>query len=258
MGMTARFIQFTDLHLCASPEARLKNVETDASFAAVVDEALSAAHPDGLLLTGDLAQDGSEEAYARLVGRLRPFGLRAWCIPGNHDSPDVLSAALPAPLFGLDRTADFGPWRLLFLSTHDGDRGGGRLGDTELAAVSEVLAAPGPEHILIVMHHHPVRIDSWLDESAALDDADAFWEAAGSSSRLRGVIFGHVHQEVDIRRGAIRVLGTPSTCFQFVPQTMVPGLDTRPPGWRWIELLDDGRIETEVCWLGDPAGQGPA
>ena len=253
MGISARFIQFTDLHLCASPEARLKDVNTDASFSAVVAAALSAARPDALLLTGDLTQDGSAEAYERLAGRLIPHALPAWCIPGNHDQPDALRAGLAGPLFRHDRLADFGPWRLLFLNTHDGDRGGGRLGDTELAAVREVLAEPGPEHVLIVLHHHPVRIGSWLDDSAALDDADAFWDAVGESPRLRGALFGHVHQEVDTRRGAVRVLGTPSTCFQFVPGDDF-AVDTRPPGYRRLQLHPDGRIESAVVWVAEEPG----
>ena len=259
MGRSARFLQFTDIHLCASPDARLKNTPTDATFASAVEAALAGTAddpPDGLLLTGDLAQDGSSEAYARLAGRLSPYELPAWCIPGNHDKPDVLRATLSAAPFRHDRHADFGPWRLVFLSTYDGDRGGGRLSDDELADAARSLAQPGPEHVLVVMHHHPLPIDSWLDQSAALDNQEALWALIGAEARVRGVLFGHVHQAVDRMRGKVRVLGTPSTCFQFAPGAEIARLDDLPPGWRWLDLHDDGRMDTGLDWLAGHAGLG--
>jgi Icc protein len=214
--------------------------------------------PDALLLTGDLAQDGSPEAYARLAGHLLPHGLPAWCIPGNHDAPTVLRATLSGPLFRHERHADFGPWRLVFLNTHDGDRGGGRLSRDELAGGARSLAEPGPEHILVVMHHHPIPIDSWLDQSAALDNQDALWALIGEEPRVRAVLFGHVHQAVDRLHGNVRILGTPSTCFQFAPGVETARLDARPPGWRWLDLHDSGDMDTGLVWLAEQAGGGPS
>lgn len=257
MGRSARFLQFTDTHLCASPDARLKDTRTDSTFAAAAAAALAATAedpPDALLLTGDLAQDGSPEAYRRLAGHLAPHSLPAWCIPGNHDDPRVLRATLPGPRFRHERHADFGPWRLLFLNTHDGDRGGGRLSESELADAALALTESGPEHVLVVMHHHPVPIDSWLDQSAALDNQDALWALAEAEPRLRGILFGHVHQEVDRLRDDVRILGTPSTCFQFAPGADIARLDDRPPGWRWLDLYDNGDLSTGLGWL--PADTG--
>ena len=47
--------------------------------------------------------------------------------------------------------------------------------------------------------------------------------------------------------GTVRVLTTPSTCFQFKPQTESFSLDDQSPGYRWINLYDDGSIKTEVA-----------
>jgi Icc protein len=44
-------------------------------------------------------------------------------------------------------------------------------------------------------------------------------------------------------------MSTPSTCAQFLPSSEFFALDERPPGMRWIELCDDGSIETEVTWV---------
>jgi hypothetical protein len=29
-------------------------------------------------------------------------------------------------------------------------------------------------------------------------------------------------------------------------------VDTRPPGYRWLELLPDGDVRTEVAWIEPP------
>ncbi|HDL7062596.1 TPA: 3',5'-cyclic-AMP phosphodiesterase, partial [Yersinia enterocolitica] len=43
-----------------------------------------------------------------------------------------------------------------------------------------------------------------------------------------------------------RLLASPSTCVQFKPHCTNFTLDTVAPGWRYLDLLPDGRLETEV------------
>jgi 3',5'-cyclic-AMP phosphodiesterase len=44
-------------------------------------------------------------------------------------------------------------------------------------------------------------------------------------------------------------MATPATCAQFVPGSADFAIDDRPPGYRVLELMPDGSIATEVCWL---------
>jgi Icc protein len=41
-------------------------------------------------------------------------------------------------------------------------------------------------------------------------------------------------------------MASPSTCIQFAPNSEDFKLDERAPGYRWLRLHDDGRIETGV------------
>ena len=41
-------------------------------------------------------------------------------------------------------------------------------------------------------------------------------------------------------RNGVRYLTTPSTCFQFLPAVDNFAVDTRPPGFRWLDLVPDG------------------
>jgi 3',5'-cyclic-AMP phosphodiesterase len=63
---------------------------------------------------------------------------------------------------------------------------------------------------------------------------------------------GDVHQESDNLRNGVRYLTTPSTCFQFLPRVDNFGVDVRPPGFRWLDLMPDGSIESEVIWVEVP------
>ena len=65
----------------------------------------------------------------------------------------------------------------------------------------------------------------------------------------RAVLWGHVHQAFDGMRGGLMLMGTPSTCVQFESGSTKFALDERPPGYRWLHLYPDGRIDTRVEWV---------
>jgi Icc protein len=94
----------------------------------------------------------------------------------------------------------------------------------------------------------------WLDQ-VGLKDADAFMNIVRSHPNVRGVLWGHVHQSLDAFMHGVRFMATPATCAQFVPGSDTFALDTRPPAYRTLELMPDGSIVTEVCWLEDAQAQ---
>ena len=89
---------------------------------------------------------------------------------------------------------------------------------------------------------------AWLDE-VGLDDADALLSVLGRHPAVRGVLWGHVHQVYDQEHGGVRMMGTPSTCYQFVPGQDLFGLEDSAPGYRRLRLHPDGRIESRVARL---------
>jgi Icc protein len=77
-------------------------------------------------------------------------------------------------------------------------------------------------------------------------NADAFQAVVGRHPQVRAVVFGHIHQAFDNRIRGVRYLGAPSTCAQFLPGAAESAVDERPPGYRWLRLGRDGRVETGV------------
>ena len=242
-------LQLTDPHLFADPDAEHKGCRTLASFRRVVAHALDGGTPDAILMTGDIAEDRSAEAYEALRRTLEPAGCPVYCLPGNHDDPELMQEILGGDPFSYCATLNHGAWMLPMLDSWDGDRGGGRLGAGELQRLDELLAASAAPHALVCLHHHPVPVGSaWLDE-VGLDDADALLSVLGRHPAVRGVLWGHVHQVYDQEHDGVRMMGTPSTCYQFVPGQDLFGLADSAPGYRRLRLHPDGRIESRVARL---------
>lgn len=251
---TLELLQLTDPHYLADPNGLLKGVHTRSSFRHVLESALAQGpRPDAILLTGDVTQDGSRAGYLAIREDLSRAGLPVWSLPGNHDDPAVMAEILGEPPFEYCAPQRVGPWLLTMVDTWDGDRGGGRIGDAGLEALDWQLGASDAEHALVCLHHQPTPVGcAWLD-SVGLDDGPALMTLVGSHPRVRGLLWGHVHQTFDEQRGSLRLMSTPSTCFQFVPRQDEFEVDVLPPGYRRIRLHADGRIESEVLRVPGPA-----
>jgi len=244
-------LQLTDPHLFADPETQLKGVQTASSFRRALDHALAAWNPDVILLTGDLSEDRSAESYLQLRKALEGLQIPIYSIPGNHDDPEIMARELRGPQFNYCQPLRHENWLLPMLNTWDGDRGGGRLGQDEIDKLAEQLSATDAEHVLVCLHHQPVPVGSaWLD-SVGLDDSPTLMAVIEQFPRVRGLLWGHVHQHFDQHNGGLRLMGTPSTCYQFEPRRDDFALDNLGPGYRRLRLHADGRIDSQVIQL-DP------
>jgi 3',5'-cyclic-AMP phosphodiesterase len=244
-----RLLQFTDLHLYGAAAGALRGVRTWPALEATVAHALANRSPwDALLLTGDLVQD-DPAGYDRVRALFGASDVPVYCIPGNHDEPAAMHAALARPPFQVGGSALHGRWQLVMLDSYLHGMASGRLAEAELARLDAALGAHPERHALLCLHHHPVSMGSrWLDQ-VGLENADDLLRVVDRHPQVRVLLWGHVHQAYDGRRGDVRLLSTPSTCAQFKPGVDGFAIDRRPPGYRWLELHDDGRIDTGVEWV---------
>ena len=245
-----KFIQLTDSHLFENASQRLIGVNTEDSLRAVIKLVAEENSVTGILATGDLSQDGSLKSYQRFADILRDLAVPIYWIPGNHDNSASFHDA--PDNFPLSRRSviEAGNWRILLLDSVLPGYNSGYLATTELDYLEENIRDDGKHHLL-VLHHQPIPCGSaWLD-TMKLDNSDDFLRLITSRSSVKAVLYGHIHQAGQQEIANISFFSTPSTCFQFTPDTTEFSLDRRMPGYRRLMLNGDGSIETDVVRVTD-------
>ena len=206
---------------------------------------------DRVLVTGDLIQDDSAEAYERFRQFLLPLNMRVHCIPGNHDIRALMQKTCRMPPFSYCAYEELGDWLLIGLDSCVKGDAGGRISADELDRFSETIADSAANHVMVCLHHPPVAMGSaWLD-TVGLENGEEFLERLKSAGGVRLAVFGHVHQDFETDYEGIRIIATPSTCRQFKPASDEFAVDDNPPAYRRITLSGDGSFETEVMWVDD-------
>ena len=238
----------TDTHISAAGDELFAGVNTTDTLLDVIAAVNRHENVDIVLLTGDLANTPSVETYKKLAELLRQIKLPVFCLPGNHDDPQLMHRLLNT---GNISTANFltcGHWSIILLNTHQAGKEGGYLSAAELSRLAEALERSADRHVLICIHHHPVRIRSpWMD-AMRLNNSGALFQVLDRHENVRGIIWGHIHQAFTATRNGVLLLGSPSTCIQFLPQSDEAGLDTKPPAYRTLTLSENGRIQTCIHW----------
>ncbi|MDA1074564.1 MAG: metallophosphoesterase [Proteobacteria bacterium] len=241
-GAALKVLQITDLHL--RDDARpLIGVNTEATLIEVLDQAFASFTPDVVLATGDIAHDATLPTYLRFLQIIEQYhhGPKL-CVPGNHDLiGPMIAARLPIDPLRV------GNWVFVGLDSHVDDEVGSQVSDRDIA---ELVAACPPigekRHTLVATHHPPLEVNCpWLDKDR-IQNASDLLESLARQTTVKGLVFGHAHQAVEGQSNGIGLFGTPSTCFQFEPESERFAIGDEQPGYRWLHLYDDGRIDSAV------------
>lgn len=256
---TIRLFQVTDSHCYASDNSRLTwtdmpiypNLSLQATLKHIAKQV---ENYSALIVTGDLAQEETTEAYQRVNQMLNEFPLSSYVVPGNHDIPELMTANLDGKV-AMREEVVFGKWHLLFLDTHADGKPDGSISLEQFDRFEALLSnTPEDDFVAVFMHHHPVPIDSeWMDVMG-LREKDYFWNLVEHFPQVKAVFNGHIHQEfsgqyeyADGR--TVPVYGTPATCVQMKPRKQNIEFDHTRPAWRDIALNADGSVDTKVYFL---------
>lgn len=246
-----KVVQITDLHL-GNPGNSMygRAIDTHETLARVLDDvAREFPDVDLMLVTGDVAEDPVAATYDSLRDLLAGQPMPVRCLAGNHDDARLLKETLRDPKLNCEPVAVTGDWIIVLLDSTVPGRTGGTLGAEELDRLEEALRQHPKHHALVCLHHPVMRVGTgWLDP-LGLSNPDDLFRVMDRHPQVRGVLFGHIHQNFEARRHGVRLMGTPSTCVQFLPGSDGFALDTLPPAWRRLILHPDGRIDTRVIYL---------
>lgn len=212
------------------------------------------AHYHALLISGDLAQQEVPETYQRLNAQLTQFPLSIHVLMGNHDTTSLAHTYLERR-FWSPAFIQYGHWHLLMVDTNRPQQPDGHLSTEQYQALDQYLATiPAQDYVVIVMHHHPMPIQSaWMDVMG-LQQAEQFWQWAAQYPAIQAVLHGHIHQEFTghyhyANGRNVAVYGTPATSVQLKSLTQTIAFDHHLPAWRTLQLHPNGSISTQVHYL---------
>lgn len=242
-------LQLSDLHLSADLNALYQGLSPLKRFQSVLSDIKKRfEHVDLLLLTGDLGHQGASEVYQWLIEQTQGIAQRMAWIPGNHDDAALMKGAHWPECIQLPG------WQLLLLdSTSEPDgRGSGALAETELAQLEQQLQT-SEQPTMLVLHHNPLPINSGWQDPIMLANADQLWQRLTSYPQIRLMLHGHIHQRFEQQYQGVQVLSVPACAPQFKAQqadfTIEDDAAIAGPAYRWLQLFDDGRYQSDVVFL---------
>lgn len=239
-------VQLSDSHLFAAADGKLLGMNTHDSLQRVIERVLDEQPQiDLILASGDLSQDGSLASYQRFRQLHEQIPAPARWFAGNHDELPAMQAAC-ADSDLLQPIIDLGNWRIILLDTSIPGAVPGYCSAEQLALLEQALQTAGERHVLVSFHHHPVSIGCRWMEPIGLRNPEALFAVIDRYAQVRALLWGHIHQEFDQLRNGLRLLASPSTCVQFAPGSEEFQVDQEAPGYRWLRLYADGRLDTAV------------
>ena len=253
--------QVSDPHVALDPETGQDSDGARGLALAVARIAEMVPAPECILLTGDLADDGSPASYARLREILAPLTMPVHPIPGNHDDRDALREAFADhPLVAatehfVQYALDAAGLRIVMCDTLVAGAPGGSLDEERLEWIAaQLAAAPEGEPVLVALHHPPFDTGIAAMDLIGLDASARLATLLAGHPDVALVVCGHVHRTVVTSAGGRRVFLGPSTSLAIALDLRddVPGrLVREPPAFALHVHRGGGDIVSHVQPLGD-------
>lgn len=268
--MPTRVLHVSDLHLSSSHDH--EGVDPDRSLGSVLD---ACAHLDGLaavLATGDIADDGSAEAYRRAHAALSAFagdrGAHLFMTTGNHDdrsrftevlghghfAPDGSSSGRAGPRGRICASTTSAELRIVTLDSLVPGRWFGRLGTEQLAWLRSILDAEPDLPTVIGFHHPPITLDVEIQRRVCLEDRDELASTLRHGNPV-AVLCGHFHQQVSGQLAGVPTWVTPGVYTQIDHLSRPAGTERATAGGSatLVELTEPSSPTFAVVAADDPA-----
>jgi Icc protein len=175
--------------------------------------------PDAVLMTGDLADHGTDEEYEIVSTLLARLDAPLYVLPGNHDDRDALRrhfniAGVPGT--PVQYAVELGPLRLVVVDSQLPGEGRGELDAERLSWLDAALSAEPDRPTVVALHHPPITtgIGVWDRVGLPLGDRLSLGDVLWRHPQVKRVVAGHVHRTLTGDLAAKAVLAIPSTYVQ--------------------------------------------
>lgn len=238
-------VQISDCHLFADPtQYGYGDIAPYQSLKTVLIK-IKAHRIDLMLITGDISNDYSQQSYQHLKQLLLEYcpNIPYLIIPGNHDNSAIISELFATNWFAEKAVKLNERWNVYGLNSQY-QSAKGMVSDAQLMRMEEAVVNQPEKYWLIAVHHHPIPCDGWMDKHEWINRRD-FLAKVSQLSKIKLVIYGHIHQVCETTEGVCDFLSCPSTCWQWKKHKNF-GMTSESAGFRLIRLLPEGSYQSEV------------
>jgi len=213
-------LHLSDPHLMGGPDPLYGAIDSEAKLIQLFDEVrASGAKPEAVIFTGDLADKGDPEAYAKLRAIVEPacddFGAKVIWAMGNHDNRANFRTGLldqPGSDAPIDHSYFVNGLRVITMDTSVPGFHHGELSEAQLDWLAQELDTPPPDRTILALHHPPVP--SVLDLSVLVELRDqASLAAVVRNSDVRTILAGHLHYSTTATFAGIPVSVASASCY---------------------------------------------
>jgi 3',5'-cyclic-AMP phosphodiesterase len=260
--------QISDLHIKRPGSLAYGRVDTAAALERCV-AALNELRPkpDLVVISGDLADTPSAEEYAHLKRLLEPLDLPFAGIPGNHDSRELMRAALPqAYAFAsgpLNQHVATGGLDLVLLDSSVPGKPHGELDAPTLQWLEATLASAPDRPALLFLHHPPFETGIWHMDRQNLRNAAELEPMVRRHPRARLIATGHIHRATLAMFAGVATTICPAPNHAVdldLAQLREPSFKVEPPAFHlhcWYRGEGFGSIVTHQVPIGHFDGPHP-
>lgn len=254
-----RFVHISDTHISYDPNYTYPDrglpLALDGAKALVAQVNALPFTPDFVLHTGDVVYDPDPEPAAYEMARsvLGEIKYPTYYLVGNHDEPNLLQRVLlqrEQAISTFHYEFECNGVQFICLDTQTAatqqviKEPAGWIGDDQLAWLDKLCAAKDERPLVVALHHNPLKVGiPWFDDFMALQNGDALHTILlQARTRLRGVFFGHIHQNVDLYRDGILYTSALSSWYQlhaYPSQTKTHIDENAEPGFNVVTIARD-------------------
>ena len=246
------FLHLSDLHLVEDETTSSRAFNAKYILKNTVDKILGKKEDfgnlDGVIITGDISDDGSIASYSDAYDILRELNLPLLAIPGNHDLRQPMMR-----YFAKDidiKSSRFYDWvyetsdtLIIGLDTLVEGQKYGILRLESLKLLSNSLNQPAKKNIILAIHHPPINTGIPFMDEIGLKNSSELSECLDTASQPIRILCGHVHGIYQGTLGIHSVVTAPSTCtrFSFNRRVDAPkGFKLSPTGFAYLDSSKDG------------------
>jgi 3',5'-cyclic AMP phosphodiesterase CpdA len=257
-------VQFTDTHIVREGSSYF-GVDTAEYLrdAVAAVNALDPA-PEYAVVTGDIANWGAVDEYARFRDIMSELHIPYVAIPGNHDDRDRMREVLPPETF---RAAD-GPTvrfavddftiRLACIEANRPRPWPGACADpADIEWLDQTLAARADVPTIVAVHQPPFRTGLHYLDMLGFVGGRRLHQVIDSHPQVGRVISGHIHCVRSAQWKRALAISAPSTARQIIPLLFMDGhilgIRHEAPGFA-VHALDENNALHTTIYRRDEAG----